>query len=280
MLERLFSAVQVQSDLGLLALVDILIVAVIVYNLLLLIRGTRSVHMVVAMTVLVIIYFLTGPGIFHLAAVHSLLGYALLFLPVAVIVLFQNQIRQALANLGKNPLSALLPKKVESNLIQEITLAAVSLASKRVGALIVIERNMGLRTFCETGIALDALVSYDLLMNIFVRRSPLHDGAVIVADGRIKAASCFLPLTTRAGLSHTYGTRHRAAAGISEESDAIAVIVSEERGIVSVALDGEIKGRFDAESLAAFLRSELAPRPEKTSRATHRPAGRDAVATE
>ena len=279
MLERLFSAIHLQN-LGPMALVDILIVSIIIYNLLLLIRGTRAVHMIVAMSVLVVIYFLTGPGLIQLAAIHSLLGYGLLFLPVAVIVLFQNQIRQALANLGKGPLNALLPTRVEDNLIEEVTLAAVSLASKRVGALIVIERNMGLRTFCETGIALDALISYDLLMNIFVRRSPLHDGAVILADGRIKAASCFLPLTTRAGLSHSYGTRHRAAAGITEESDAIAIVVSEERGIVSAAKDGEISERLDAEALADFLRTELASRTGKKSHRSERHRVRGALPVE
>ena len=262
MLESLTNNLHLQN-LSLWALLDILLLALIIYQLLLMIRGTRSVNILVAMAVLVLLWWLTGPGLIELGAVHSVLGNLLFYVPLAVIVLFQSQIRQALASLGKNPLSALLPKRVENRMIEEMTLAAVSLASKRTGALIVVEREMGLRTFTETGIALDALVSYDLLMNIFMRRSPLHDGAVIVADGRIKAASCFLPLTTVPGLSRTYGTRHRAAIGISEESDALAVVVSEDRGVVSLAVGGELVGNLDAATLRRRLNEALAPRPEK-----------------
>jgi len=198
--------------------------------------------------------------------VHSVLGNLLLYIPLAVIVLFQGQIRQALANLGRNPLSAFLPRRVEDNLIEEVALAAVSLGSRRIGALVVIEREMGLRTFVETGIALDALVSYDLLMNLFTRRSPLHDGAVIIGEGRIKAASCFLPLTTNASLSRTYGTRHRAAIGITEESDAVAVVVSEEHGGVSMAIGGEIVKGLNARGLRDALTEALAPRIEQAGR--------------
>jgi uncharacterized protein (TIGR00159 family) len=262
MLERFYSALHVQ-DLSLLALLDILLLAVIIYQLLLLIRGTRAVNVLVAMAVLVLLYVLTGPGLIELTALHSVLGKLLVFVPFAVIVLFQGQIRQALASLGKNPLAALLPRRLEQNLVEEVTLAAVSLSSKRLGALIVIERTMGLRTFSETGIALDALVSYDLLMNIFTRRSPLHDGAVIVAEGRIKAASCYLPLTTNPSLSRTYGTRHRAAIGITEESDAVAVVVSEESGAVSLAEGGKISGALDARSLRRALEQALAPPIDK-----------------
>jgi uncharacterized protein (TIGR00159 family) len=187
----------------------------------------------------------------------------LLYIPLAVIVLFQAQIRQALANLGKNPLGVFLTRRFEEGLIEEVTLAAASLGSKRLGALIVIERDMGLRTFYETGIALDALVSYDLLMNIFTRRSPLHDGAVIIADGRVKAASCYLPLTTSPTLSRTYGTRHRAAIGITEESDAVAIVVSEERGVVSLARRGKISESLDAKALQAALTHALSTRIER-----------------
>ncbi len=138
-------------------------------------------------------------------------------------------------------------------MIQEIALAAASLASKRLGALIVIEREMGLRGFFESGITLDAEVSYDLLTNIFILRSPLHDGAAIIADGRLKAASCYLPLTVNPTLSRTYGTRHRAALGITEESDAVAVVVSEERGIISLVEDGEVTEGLDAKGLEQAL---------------------------
>jgi uncharacterized protein (TIGR00159 family) len=259
MIERLYSAMHLM-DLSVWALIDITILALIIYQLLVLLRGTRSINIVLALAALALVYVATGPGLIHLRAVHTILGNLLLYIPLLVIVLFQNQIRQALARLGRYPLSALIQRRAEENLVEEVTLAAVSLASKRMGALIVLERDMGLRTFSETGIALDARVSYDLLMNIFTRRTPLHDGAVIIGEGRIKAASCYLPLTTNPSLSRTFGTRHRAAVGITEESDAIAIVVSEDRGVVSIAENGKISGALDAKGLEAALIVALGPR--------------------
>jgi uncharacterized protein (TIGR00159 family) len=261
MLERLITALHIE-DLGFWALIDILILAVIIYQLLLLIRGTRSVNVLVALVGLVLFYVLTSPGLLELGAVHTALGSLLIYVPLAVIVLFQNQIRQALAQLGTNPFTLFTTRRVDENLVQEVSLAAAALASKRLGALIVIERELGLRTFYETGIALDALVSYDLLMNVFTRRSPLHDGAVIIAEGRVKAASCYLPLTQNPSLSRTYGTRHRAAIGITEESDAIAIVASEERGVLSLTQAGKIVEDLDAKALEDALRRALTPRRE------------------
>jgi len=258
MVERLVSALHLQN-VGLLALVDILVLAVLIYQLLLMLRGTRAARMIFGVVAVVIVHFLTGPGLFYLPAVHAVLGTLLLYIPFAVIVLFQNPIRQALTRVGRNPLTALLPRPRHEILAEEIALASASLASKRLGALIVIERELGLRAFTETGIFLDALVSYDLLLNIFTRHSPLHDGAAIIAEGRIRAASCYLPLTTNPELSRTYGTRHRAAIGITEESDALAVVVSEERGIISLTEGGAIVENLDARSLADRLRAALAP---------------------
>lgn len=259
MLERLYSALHLQ-EFGLLAIIDILLLAFIIYQLLLLIRGTRSVNMMIALAVLVLVHLITGLQPIRLNAVHTMLGNLLLYVPLAIIVLFQNQIRRFLSHLGRNPLSIFISRREESGLIDEVALAAASLASKRLGALIVIERDMGLRTFYETGIALDAVVSYDLLMNIFTFRSPLHDGAVIIAEGRVKAACCYLPLTMNPSLSRTYGTRHRAAFGITEESDAVVVVVSEERGIVSLVDGGEITEDLDAKGLAEALRRSLGGR--------------------
>jgi diadenylate cyclase len=257
MFERLYSGLHLQN-LGPWALADIALLAVLIYQLLLVIRGTRAVNILVALAAVALVYVLTGPGLLTLNAVHSILGTLLFYLPLIVIVLFQNQIRQALAQFGRNPFPGLLRHKTtDENLIAELALAAASLGSKRLGALIVIEREMGLRTFADTGIALDALVSYDLLMNIFTRRSPLHDGAVVISEGRIKAASCYLPLTTNPSLSRTYGTRHRAAIGITEESDALAIVVSEERGVVSLAEGGRISPALDAKGLERALHRAL-----------------------
>ncbi len=238
MFNRLYTSLQLQH-LDLHAVVDMLILAFVIYQLLLLIRGTRSANMIIALVVLVALYVVTSPELIGLNAVNTVLGRLLTYVPIAVIVLFQDQIRRFLSKLGRNPLSSLLPRRREDRMIQEVSLAAASLASRRLGALIVIEREMGLRSFSETGITLDAEVSYDLLTNIFILRSPLHDGAAIIADGRLKAASCYLPLTMNPTLSRTYGTRHRAALGVTEEYDAVAVVVSEERGIISLVEDGE-----------------------------------------
>ncbi|HET9299244.1 MAG TPA: diadenylate cyclase CdaA [Candidatus Polarisedimenticolaceae bacterium] len=261
MLSRLITALHLR-DLDAGAVIDILVLAFIIYQLLSLIRGTRAVQIVIGVVAVVLVHFMTGPGLVSLPAVHSILGDLLLYIPFALIVLFQNPIRQAFARFGRNPLTVLLPRRQHERLAEEVSLAAISLASKRLGALIVIERELGLRTFYETGIQLDSLVSYDLLMNVFIKGSPLHDGAAIVAEGRIKAASCYLPLTVDPSLSRTFGTRHRAAIGITEESDALAVVVSEERGIVSLAEGGEIVEGLTAQHLAERLREALAPRAE------------------
>lgn len=274
MLDRLSTAIHLREFNGQ-GLLDILVLALIIYQLLLLIRGTRAVQMMVGVVALVIVHFLTRPGLFYLPAVHTVLGDLLLYIPFAVIVLFQNPIRQALTRVGRNPISALMPRPRHETVADEVALAAVSLSSKRLGALIVIERELGLRAFYETGIALDSLISYDLLLNIFTYGSPLHDGAAIISEDRIKAASCYLPLTMDPTLSRAYGTRHRAAIGITEESDALAVVVSEERGVVSLAEGGRIVEDLDAQGLAERLRAALLPRGDakRRDRGDGRPAG-------
>lgn len=275
MIGQLVEALHFRDLLKPWAFIDLLILWVVIYQLLLLIRGTRAVQILIGLAVLVFLHLFTSPGLVPLPAVHQSLGSLLLYIPFLIIVLFQNQIRQALARVGRGPISALLPRSRHENLAEELALAAVSLASKRLGALIIVERELGLRAFSETGIKLEAIPSYDLLMNIFTKQSPMHDGAVIIADGRVKAASCFLPLTTRASISRTYGTRHRAAIGISEESDALAIIVSEERGIVSVAEEGVLTEDLNAQQLVVKLRDALAPRPDNGQR---RAAAEDAAA--
>jgi len=259
MLERLAAAVHVQDVNGL-AVLDILILAAIIYQILLLLRGSRAVHMIVGVVALLLLHFMTRPGLFYLPAVHAVLGDLLLYIPFAIIVLFQNQLRQVLARVGRNPIAALFSRKPHDNIVEEIALAAVSLASKRLGALIVIERELGLRAFSETGITLDAYVSYDLIVSIFQRSAPLHDGALVIVGSRIRAACAYLPLTQNPNLSRTYGTRHRAAIGITEESDAIAIVVSEQRGFVSFCEGGKIEEDLDALALTRRLETALTPR--------------------
>jgi diadenylate cyclase len=179
-------------------------------------------------------------------------------------VLFQQEMRRALASFGRNPLWGLVKQQQAETGFADIVLAATTLASRRIGALVVIERLQGLRTYVENGIVLDAVLSFDLLINIFTPDTPLHDGAVIVQEGRIAAAACFLPLSANPSLAKDLGTRHRAALGISEETDAVAVVVSEETGTISVACDGEIVRELDGKSLRnalyKYLITDLYPR--------------------
>jgi diadenylate cyclase len=178
------------------------------------------------------------------------------FLPYVVfglIVIFQAEIRKGLAHLGKTPLLGAFGKERPEETVDEIVLAATTLSSQRIGAIVVMEREMGLRSYIETGIGLDALLTYDLLISIFNPGTPLHDGAVVVQGNRIAAAACFLPLTVNPALSRTLGSRHRAAIGITEDTDAVAVVVSEETGTISLVAGGRIRREYDGPALKDAL---------------------------
>src|SRR5215471_261102 len=218
------------------AIVDVLLVAFLVYQALMVVRGTRAGHILLGILMMVGLYGIavwTG-----LEALRSLLSFIVPYLGLAIIVLFQSEIRRTLARLGRKRWLSAGFRAPES--IQEIVLATEQLAESRIGALIVLERDIGLRTFIESGVRMDALISRDLLLSIFQPGLPLHDGAVIVQKDRIAAAACFLPLTTNPALSRHLGTRHRAAIGITEETDCLSIVVSEETGRISVAAFGEI----------------------------------------
>jgi diadenylate cyclase len=235
--------------------VDVLAVALIIYNLLLLIRGTRAVQMLLGLFFLGMVYY--GAILAELPTLQKILENLLIVLPFAIIVLFQQEIRRALVSFGRNPLWGLAKQQKVVASFSEIVLAATTLSARRTGALIVIERLHGLRNYIENGIALDAVVSYDLLINIFQPDTPLHDGAVLIQDDRIAAAACFLPLTPNPELSKEFGTRHRAALGLTEETDAVAVVVSEETGIISVAFDGAMIRDLDSHGLRNALYEHL-----------------------
>jgi len=192
----------------------------------------------------------------RLVALREVLRTFIFYLPFGIIVLFAQELRRALAAFGRTPLW--FSSYHAEELISEIVLATTSLSTRRVGALIVLERQEGLKTYIENGVRLDSAVSYDLLVTLFAPGTPLHDGAVIVSGERLAAASCFLPLTLKEGLSKRYGTRHRAALGITEETDALAIVVSEERGTVSLARQGELLDELDAKSLRDSLLREFA----------------------
>ncbi len=251
----LFDALRASPAGWLIDVVDILVLAYLIYQLVQLIKGTRAVQMMTGIVFIIAAYFVAG--VLHLNTVQRFLGYLLYWVPFAVIVIFQNTIRRALSRFGRNPFSRLMTRPRGEEMINELVLAATSLASRKIGGLIVIEREQGLRNYIETGIAIDALLSYDLILSIFLTKSPLHDGAIVIQEGRIRSASCFLPLTAHPTLSKEFGTRHRAAIGISEETDAVAVVISEERGTVSLAFEGRIIEDVDAVQLRDLLKDYL-----------------------
>lgn len=251
---RLYELLRVNQLRDLASVIDILLLWFVFYQAFLLIRRTRAVQMAYGLIAVVALWLLTSPGgVLPLRSVHFLIGTLLPYGVFAIIVIFQTPIRQALAWFGRVPFPRFRQVDNSGKLVEEIALAATAMGSRRIGALILLERDQGLRNYIETGIAIDAIVSYDLLLNIFSPKTPLHDGAVIVSDGRIKGASCFLPLSTDPYISRAYGTRHRAAIGVTEETDAIAIVVSEERGVVSAAIEGQFRADLDTRALRAFL---------------------------
>jgi diadenylate cyclase len=232
--------------------IDILLVAVLIYQFLALIRGTRAVPILIGVAGIALAFY--GAHVAELRTVNWLVGTLLPYAIFALIVVFQNEIRFALARIGRKLTFSRTAH--DSEAYDDIVLAANLFSQSQTGALIVIEREIGLRTYIESGVPLDANLSYDLLATIFRPSAPLHDGAVIIQKDRIAAAACFLPLSMNPVLSTQMGTRHRAGIGITEETDAIAVIVSEETGYISLAVAGNIERDINVEYLRERL-SEL-----------------------
>ncbi len=237
------------------SLVDVLVIAVLFYQGLRLIKGTRAWQMTSGVIVLVLFYYVTR--LLDLRTVQWLLENSFPYFVFGLVVVFQGEIRRALAELGKGRFFGWWNHKQQAARFEEIVLAATTLASRRIGALIVIEGEIGLKTYIESGIRLDANLTYDLLLTIFNPKSPLHDGAVIVTGDRITAAGCFLPLTTDPYLSKELGTRHRAAIGMTEETDAVAVVVSEETGRITAVHGGEMSRNLDGPRLMKFLEKRV-----------------------
>ena len=250
--------------LSITAVTDIVFVAILIYQFLLIIRGRRAVHVLLGLCVLGLIYAAAVWA--KLQLLHTILATLAPYTAIALIVMFQSELRRALARLGRRPFLG-VSQLERRELSQEVVLAVGRLSQIKVGALIVIERKIGLRTFIESGVSLDASVSRDLLCSIFHPGGTLHDGAVIIQGDRISAAACFLPLTTNPLLVTELGTRHRAALGISEESDCIAIVASEETGKVSVATFGEIEIDVPLERVEHLL-SERLERDERRSAAS------------
>jgi diadenylate cyclase len=235
--------------------IDVLIVAVVIYNILALIRGTRAMQVSIGLVVLGSSFFVARA--FDLPALEAISRQILFYLPFAVIVLFQAEIRRALARMASNPLLSFVASGASPVPFEAIADAATALSSQRIGALIAIERSQSLRMYAEAAKAVDALVSPELLISLFVPGGPLHDGAVIIGGSRIIAAGAFLPLTTSGSPKLAHGTRHRAALGLSEDSDALVIVISEENGSIAAASEGVLHEHLDREQLLQLMHERL-----------------------
>jgi uncharacterized protein (TIGR00159 family) len=236
-------------------ILDILLVAFLVYRILLLIRGTNAVQMLTGLGVLGVAFLASLR--FELFTLNWLLAHFFNGLILIIIVLFQDDLRRALTYVGKNPFFTREKTEEDINIIEETARAAFRMAKERIGALIVIERETGLKNFIDTGAKIDAEVRAELIYSIFIPSSPIHDGAVIISEGRIAAAGCFLPLSKNPNIDKKYGTRHRAAIGITEETDALVILVSEEAGQAHFVKDGIISMNLSEEELKSILAVEM-----------------------
>jgi len=245
---------------------DIAIVSILIYEFLKLIRGTRAAQMAAGSLILVGLFYVSRLA--PLQTVNWMIRNMLVYVAFAAIVIFQSDIRRALAHFGQAPFFRYFNRQAaDDETIEELVVAATMLAAQKIGAIIAVEREIGLRNYIESGIPLDATLTYDLIVTIFQPSSPLHDGAVILQENRVAAAACFLPLTVNPRLSRELGTRHRAAIGLTEEGDALAIVVSEESGQISLAMDGRIDRTLTPDALRERLRPLVGQRRGR-SRAT------------
>lgn len=232
-------------------MVDVILMSIIVYRLLLIIKGTKAAHMLIGLGLLLIASLLSR--YFELYTVDWMIQSFWAQIVIAIIILFQPEIRRALAQMGEAQIFRNLTSAEELKSLDEIVRATVSLANKKIGALIAIERDTSLKDFVEMGTPLDAKVTKEILLSIFHPTSPIHDGAVVIKGNRIVAAGCFLPITMGPDISKSLGTRHRAGLGLSEETDAVIVVVSEETGMVSMATHGKFDTHLDMGTLRDIL---------------------------
>jgi diadenylate cyclase len=263
LIELLQHALDLLPQMTITSAIDILVVAMLIYQVIILIRGRRAAHILIGIGIVVVAYSVSVfaglnllRSIFETLAPYTALG---------VIIMFQSEIRRLLARIGERRWIGFGSRLETREVADEILLAVGHLASKKIGALIVVERDIGLRTFVESGVPMDARVTRDLLLAIFQPGAALHDGAVIVQGGRLAAAACFLPLTMNPELSRKLGTRHRAAIGVTEEADCLAIVVSEERGTISIAAAGELESEVSIDRLARRLGGGLSV-PNTTSK--------------
>lgn len=232
---------------------EIMVLAILFYYLFGFIRGTRAVQVLKGLVILLVIFFLAQR--LQLDTVNWILGRVFPVAAIALIILFQPELRRVLASLGGNPFLPSLGRN--EAVLDAIAQACNILSKKRIGALIAIEDHVGLKNYIESGVKIDSLVTPELLMTFFYPQTPLHDGGAIIQGDHIAAAACLFPLTQQPNIEKSMGTRHRAALGLSEETDAVVVIVSEETGRISVAIDGKFIEDLDQESLKKILKTRL-----------------------
>jgi len=232
-------------------LVDIILMSIILYRLLLIIKGTRAAQMLIGLGVLLFASLVSR--YFELYTVDWLIQSFWAQIVIAIIIIFQPEIRRALAQMGETQFLQTLTSAAELKSLEEIVKATIALANRKIGALIAIERDTSLKDFVEMGTPLDARVSKEVLLSIFHPTSPIHDGAVMIKGNRIVAAGCFLPITMNPEISRSLGTRHRSGLGLTEETDAVVIIVSEETGIVSMAINGTLETHLDMGTLRDVL---------------------------
>ena len=242
---------EIMQQFNIAAIIDIAIIAFIIYHLLLLIRGTRAAQMLTGILFVIAAFLISSLA--QLTTLNWLMNKFYSSFIIILVILFQEDIRQVLSRMGKKPIISGTDHYSSAHMIDEITRAASSLANKRIGALIVLERSIILSRYIDVGILLDSRISKELLVSIFHTSSPIHDGAVIIQRGRVAAAGCFLPLTREQDLDPNMGTRHRAAIGISQETDALVVLMSEEGGSISLVAEGNITGNLTPKKLRELL---------------------------
>ncbi|OGQ55402.1 MAG: TIGR00159 family protein [Deltaproteobacteria bacterium RIFCSPLOWO2_02_56_12] len=230
---------------------DIGIIAFVLYRLIHMIRGTRAMQMIIGLVVILLAY--VSSQMFGLFTLNWVLDNFLGSIILVIIVIFQSDIRRALTQFGTAPLFGGADRIERGQVLEEITKAVVSLATRRIGGLIVLEREVGLNEYIEVGTRLDARVTRELLESVFIPHSPMHDGALVIQKGRVAAARCFLPLSVDPNLSQAFGTRHRAAVGLTEETDAVAVVISEERGKISLVVEGKVIQDLEGPQLRSSL---------------------------
>lgn len=248
---------------ALLVLLDIAIVYFVIYRILLLIKGTRAVQMLIGLVLILLFFFLSQEGYLNLATTHWFIEKFIANFIIIIVIIFQRDIRRALAEVGRTSLLSGTRAFEETQVIEEVIKAAMMLSSRKIGALVAVEREANLTHYTEEGIPIGGNVSKDLLYSLFLpeHQNPLHDGAVIIQQSRVSAAGCFLPLTNNPAVEKTLGTRHRAAIGLSEETDAAVVVVSEETGTVSIAFDGDLYRDLDATEMRDLLQKLYSGQP-------------------